>query len=375
MRIATALLALVSPVVFLVLLEAVAVVARVQPLAANEHYRANERIVLCKFRYRQAHVLCDPARVTTSRARLVIALGGSTVQGYPVGKVDPFPRQLEGMLEAAHPGEYAVVNRGLMCKDSTYVRQCAERVIAARPALLVVYSGHNSYSNWGFDDPAAWIFFEDHAWLFDLARVFTRSRAFTAGVRLWGTAAGGPAPEPSDAEFAQAGRVILERYTADLSAVIALAGRAGTEVVLVTVVSNLHEFPIGRSRWGEPLPEVAGSARQARWRAHYAQGIAAFGAGRFAEALAAFARARDEWPLGRAPSELNERIRELARTHAHVHLVDFARDLEQLGREEGIGCNFFGDETYCDLFHPNTRTHRLIAEAVFRKIEALRAPL
>jgi lysophospholipase L1-like esterase len=147
--------------------------------------------------------------------------------------------------------------------------------------------------------------------------------------------------------------------------VLDLAGRAGARVILVTVVSNLYEFPLRRAQWDAPQ-------KPARWVMPYRRGIELYRAGRFAEALAAFKESRDAYPFGRAPSELNERLRELAQGRPHVHLVDFERTLDRAGLEEGIGCNFFGDETYCDQFHPNARTHRLIAEALLRTLEGLR---
>jgi hypothetical protein len=103
----------------------------------------------------------------------------------------------------------------------------------------------------------------------------------------------------------------------------------------------------------------------------------------------------------RAPSELNDTLRELAAGNDHVHLVDFERILDRVGVEEGIGCNFFGvgdfserelgqgkrgkdeggtdelakgegDEPWCDQFHPNPRAQRMIAEALLPALLSLR---
>ena len=90
----------------------------------------------------------------------------------------------------------------------------------------------------------------------------------------------------------------------------------------------------------------------------------------FDAAYASFSTARDYFMRGRAPSVLNARVREIAAEHAHVALVDFEKQLSTLA-SQGIGCNFFGDETYCDQFHPNDQTHRMIAGAVLRKMRQM----
>jgi hypothetical protein len=179
--------------------------------------------------------------------------------------------------------------------------------------------------------------------------------------------------EPADPQFVQARRVILGQFTSDIRSVLDLAARHHAEVIVVTIVSNLLEYPIRKEKWDGPRdPASATGSRRERWSAHFWAGVDRFRAGRFDDALVELKQARDERPFGRAPTELNERLRELVRGRSHVHLVDFEKELERIGQTEGIGCAFFGDETYCDQFHPNTRTQRLIAEAVFPVVEELR---
>ena len=63
-----------------------------------------------------------------------------------------------------------------------------------------------------------------------------------------------PPPEVAD----ESKRVILAKFTEDIGEVLALAERHGAVVILVTVVSNLHEFPVRRQEWD------TGTARLAR---------------------------------------------------------------------------------------------------------------
>jgi hypothetical protein len=167
--------------------------------------------------------------------------------------------------------------------------------------------------------------------------------------------------------------VILDAYTSNLTKIIVLARDRGAEVILVTVGSNLHEFPLRKDGWERALRQVQRQGAEASsWLSHFAEGIRLFQAERFDEALEQFKLARNEDPQSRAPGLLNPRIRELARAHDHVHLVDFEAQLDRLGAREGIGCNFFGTEEYCDGVHPNPRTNHPMGEAVARKIIQLR---
>jgi lysophospholipase L1-like esterase len=372
-----ALLALVSTVLILGLLEGVAHLAGVTLRSRDEAYIRSLQIRNCQVKYRMAVEMCAPGRVSTSRPHLVVALGGSSVQGWPPGRTVPFPNQLQMLLDAAHAGQFTVVNLGLMCKDSIYVRQCAETVISAHPDILIVYAGENSVANWGFAEPERAIFLEENAWLYDLDALLSHTRTYSLVARklerpvfpaTWVEA------QLSDERFERSRQVILAKYRRDISRVIEVAREHGADVILVTQVSNLYEYPIRKAAWDIPRAPPTPHTRMARSAEHFWNGVALFRTERFEEALAEFKQARDLDPRGRTPSQLNDIVRELGTEREHVHLVDFERELEQVGVREGIGCNFFGDEDVCDQFHPNTRTNHLIAEALLRAIERLELP-
>jgi tetratricopeptide (TPR) repeat protein len=172
---------------------------------------------------------------------------------------------------------------------------------------------------------------------------------------------------------AQAYARILEGYEENLEGILERARDDETAVIWVTPVGNLSEYPVPKKDWGLVGLQNNRADQDAKpWALEYAQGIAAFREKRFDDAIAAFKRARDRFPRTRAPALLNERLRELDDALEDLHLVDFEAQLEEIGREEGIGCNFFGTDDYCDGVHPNPRTSRLIGESIANRIAELR---
>jgi hypothetical protein len=373
-------LAVAAPLLFFGALEGVLALLGVVPLSADPDQQAWLHFRGCQFEWGAARRHCDAAALVSDR-RTVVALGGSSVAGFPAGKTVPFPLALQSILDERFPGGYRVFNRGHFCKDSIFVRECARAALAASPDVLVVYEGHNDYANWGLANPALRIWIEERAWLLRIDEGLAHSRLYSW---LLDRSRGGRTPletariAPS-AEQARAARaVILAKTRENLETLIEEAARAGTRVLLVTVVSNLHEFPVVRADWDEgPARLAAGDPNLAVWRQEFEAGAALHRAGRFEESLLAMKRARDAFQQGRAHSEHNALLKELAAAHDHVELVDFEAELDRIGAAEGVGCNFFGDrfpdEAYCDQFHPNTRVQRWIAETLADALSSLPA--
>jgi len=367
------LLALVSPLLVLGGLEGALGLLGTAPLIDDPTFRHEVQQRTCQFQWNAAERFCDAARLDVPRARTIVALGGSSVAGYPPRETVPFANQLQGLLDREHPGQYRVFNRGHPCKDTIFVRDCGLEALRARPEWLVIYAGHNDFANWGLVTPRRRIALEENAWIYDLDVTMARSRLYSVLAR----ALRPPAPItsrlaaslPEDTVGPRA--VTLAKTEENLTRLIEAAREAGTKVMLLTVVSNLSEFPVRRRNW-EVGPErlAADLPNLASWKRHYRAGIDADRAGDHTKALAEFKLARDAFQQGRAHSELNERLRALAGRHPEIRFIDFEAELDALRGEEGIGCGFFGSKNYCDQFHPNTRTHGLIARAVMREIQA-----
>jgi hypothetical protein len=370
----TLLLALLSPLVGLLLAEALAFAAGVEPDSLDKKWMYRMQTRRCRTDWWPARSLCTGNDLAHPGRKLVVVLGGSSVLGYPVGSTIPFAVHLQRLLDRHERGVWRAVNRGFACKDSIFVRECARHALEAGASVLVVYAGHNDFANWGSWDPASRIWKEELLWLYDLEALLGRTRTFSLLSRLlrpesdWHPR---PALQPPPEVADESKRVILAKFTEDIGEVLALAERHGAVVILVTVVSNLHEFPVRRQEWDTGTARLARRPDLAPWGERFERGIELYRAERFEEALVVFEQARDLQLHGRAHTDLNDRVRELADAHPHAYLVDFEKELRAVGVRDGIGCNFFGDETYCDQFHPNTRTQRMIARAVFLEMQEL----
>ena len=343
-----------------------------RPLAESGVFRMRGAALACRFDPAAIDKLCDAARwrERDPARKLVFLLGDSSVAGYHNPDGQNIPRFVRRRLNGLLPGVFEVETLAQPCKDSIYVRSCALRALEAGPAALIIYVGHNDFSGHTGPHPRLSIWMAEHGyWLFRLEQWLGHTRFWT----LLATRGSGhtgidrdPAGQLDEAETQRAQRQILENLLANFTRVIERASERGTLVVLVTVVSNLDEFPERRERWDALLAEAdAAGASAPTWLTSYAEGIRRFRAGRLEDSLDAFRRARDARSRSRAPGMLNAALRELAAVHPDVVLVDFERQLDALSLEEraGIGCNFFGSESYCDGVHPNVRTSEMIGRA------------
>lgn len=374
------LLVLVPPILLFGIVEGITWAIGVERLADNKAFQQQEFMRDCRASADLIESRCAASNFTEPDDRIsVYVFGGSSVQGYPLGETTPFSVHMQNLLDRRFPGRYVVHNLGIACRDSIFIRKCAAQVGANNSDLYVIYAGHNDYANFMVPRPRLRIFSEEHPGLFEFESLLARSRVYSLLIDL---TQGKPRQKMAswtrlpEAEFQAAKRITLEEYTRNLKTVIAQAAELGIEVVLVTVVSNITDYPTPREKWAalkareRPFPEQFHA-----WHGHYIAGIEAFEEARFRESLAAFRRAKDSAMGGRAHSDLNERVRQLARSHSHVHLVDFEQTLDRVGVDEGHGCDFFGTEDWCDQFHPNPRTLKMLANDVVQELIRIRPPV
>lgn len=373
-RLARLLLLLLAPIALLVVLEAIAWAAGFRPLADDEAFRARQFIFRCRWGRQALERRCSETWSARGR-RSIFVYGGSSVVVRPARlSLTVF---LQRRLDAERPGVYAVRNLALPCRDSFSIRQCADRSFDEDPDLIVVYSGHNDFGGYMVQWPRARMLMARFPELIELRGALGHTRLFSLLSSASRTSLEPPDPlslpdAPFDLEETQ--RVVLDAYRKNLSHVADLARERGIPLVLVTVVSNLSEWPFARDRWDAVLERVE-QGDAPRWLAFYAQGITFSRRGDERRALAAFKQSRDLlYPSGRASGALNDLLRSLAGERNGVHLVDFERELDRIGARQGIGCEFFeANPPPCDHVHPNLRTNRMLGDAVARAILAIDA--
>ena len=363
-------LVVLSPLVVFGALELVALAFGVAPHAGQKTYEARRTLELCRWRARDVEERCGPRRAEGRRG--VYVFGGSSVAGHPFGEKRTISFYLQQRLDSAYPGAYAVFNYGVPCKDSGFVSACARRALEGHPAFVVLYTGHNDFGGNLGPHPRRALLLRENPWLLELRHALAHTRLFSLATPGAVGELDYPLTRPDpDWDLAGAMQVVLDDFERNLAAVFAAARERGVPVLAVTVVGNLFEFPFPRERWDLALAKARSAQPAPRWLAEFARGIELDRAGERSAAYDAFVRSRDlYYPSSRAATTLNERLRALVARHPDVALVDFERTLETIGRRDGLGCEWFGGEGWCDGVHPNPRANAAIADEIFRGIEA-----
>jgi len=347
-----------------------------EPLIRDARFDARYRARACRWNPADVRERCDPARwkrQPPAGEGPVWVAGGCSARGQPAGGRRNAAHSLRERLESERPGVFAVRSLARPCKGSYFVSACFRRAIASHPSVLVVYTGHNDFSGHRSRHPQIPIWTERFGWpLLELERGLARTRFWSMlspSGRLPLTPRNDPGFALTPEQSARSNRIILDNTLRNLEDTIALASEHGVPVMLLTLVSNLYEFPTRRTDWDALLAgERDDDFPAADGREAFVAGVGRFREARHAEALASFRHARDAWPGPRAPGLLNAAIRDLAARRSDAHLVDVEARLDALALEEGIGCNYFGTDVYCDGLHPNPRTSRLIGEWTARAI-------
>ncbi|MDP8223597.1 MAG: SGNH/GDSL hydrolase family protein [Candidatus Lernaella stagnicola] len=269
--------------------------------------------------------------------RRVLCLGGSTVRGVGAEASQSFPRQLEKLLAAASSTRRRVLNFGANGFTSTQLRWVADELRAAKPDVVVIYSGHNEWTG-----ARLYGSFADHPRLTQGRALLSHSRLYLlmrSGIlRLRGRpdrvafAPGGPPATETE------NRAVAKRFERNLRNIRHTFESEGARVVFCTVISNPFTPPAG-SPVGDSNPAVHREAHLADLLpvldaaalspplADYREAVRSFTNGRRAAAYELFVRARDadSAPL-RATTLTNEAIRHAAEI---IPLVDLDAALRE----------------------------------------------
>jgi tetratricopeptide (TPR) repeat protein len=356
-----------------------------------------------------------PRRKPPGRYR-IFCLGGSTTFGRPYDDATSFAGWLRELLPAVEPSRrWEVINAGGVSYASYRVARLMGELAELEPDLFIVYTGQNE-------------FLEErtYAAMRQLPAPVKAVAAALSGTRTWAamdalmTRVGALSTEPEASREVLAGEVdakldraaglelyerddelrqkVLRHYRLSLERMVAIARAAGAEVIFVVPASNLrscspfksqHTSGLGPAQTERSRRLLAAARRRMMARAwpqavaaldeaigldprfaelHYQRGRALFELGRYAEAKAAFERAREEdvCPL-RALAEMDAILRRVA-AESGALLVDFKGLLES-NLQAAAGHATLGEEDFLDHVHPTIAGHRALALAL---VEAMR---
>jgi tetratricopeptide (TPR) repeat protein len=344
-------------------------------------------------------------------ATRIFCVGGSTTAGRPYDDVTSFCGWLRELLPIADPGRnWEVVNAGGVSYASYRVALLMEELIEYEPDLFIVYTGHNE-------------FLERRSYpriiampraLRGVGAVAARTRIWTAlsaGIQRFTTSPAAPTSNPDilpgevstlldnavgpssytrDDELAEK---IFQHFEYNVARMVDIAASVGAETMLVTPASNLRDSRPFKSEHRDDLGEAdrqrfdelvadAGQANgdgriEAALRAideaatidprhaqlAFLQGRLLAETDHWAEARAAFERARDEdiCPL-RAPGPIPGIVREVA-IDREVPLVDFSALADEWA-DHGIP----GNDLFLDHVHPTIQVHRRLAVEIIEEM-------
>jgi len=302
------------------------------------------------------------AAVKPKRAFRLFVLGESTAAGFPYPPNGSFSRLLRDALRDVLPGDSVeVVNLGIAATNSYTIADLAGEVIGERPDAILIYAGHNEYygalgvgsSIRAARSPA-------------IVRAYLRTLRLrtVALLRAGVTSVMRVARQPTDSTVATfmesvvrdqqieldgpSYRAGLAQFRDNMDVALSRFARAGVPVFLASIASNVRDQP----------PFV--SPDNAPARAAFDSAGSALAAGDSSSARRLFIRARDLDVIRfRAPSALDDVIRQLASTH-RVHYVPVA---ERFAAASPGGMT--GHELFLEHVHPNQRGYALIAESFF----------
>jgi len=287
----------------------------------------------------------------------IVALGGSSVANLE-GCSDRAPEvcldSLAARLARACPAcaGVEIINCGGNSYGSGRVAVVLDEVVGYEPDLLLLYTGHNEFedSEQLRQTPLRTVRMQRFLGNSALYRLM-RDLALVAKARGRKTGSGGWFGQGSDPELSGAKdfsppEVLrrMESFESNLGRIVETGRRAGAEVIIGTVPSNLYE------------PQVHG------WDDLYWEIRGEYDAGRFAEGRERMERALDEHPRHQSSPRENAIIRRVADQLA-VPLADVERAVE---RAEPHGVP--GETLFFDHCHLNMAGNALLLQTFEEEI-------
>lgn len=347
-----------------------------------------------------------PVKKTPQTFR-VFCLGGSASAGWPHPQEEIYTRYLQRALEEAYPQRsIEVLNVSAHAYAAYRVRLIFQEVIEFEPDLVVIYSGNNEFlEKRVYGEASAW--WEPVSRALNRLHLVRRVKGSSLGRRLWpaNTLLADERQHVAYEQWSKIEQLALElrqnprqyqqvknHYAFSIQSMVETARDRKVPVILVSVPVNLRQWHPNVShqplqgptlqtwerlyRSGEGLlvqGDASGAARRLQEAAglapfhaetHFALGRALEQAGDYQAALLSYSRARDlDYNPFRAPSDLNQILRQIAGRYDHTSLADAEQAFLAASAPLAPGFDLF-----LDYVHPTKRGNLLVAKTVYDEI-------
>lgn len=320
----------------------------------------------CRYGSKDLDTYCNMK--TQRKGKSIFILGGSTAVGYPHEFQDGFSNLLQNNINKRRGGDYTVYNFAVSCKDSNFVLKCAERVLRNRPHKLILYTGHNDFTNI-FHPHSMSKFLQKNVFIIDLIfllRESSRIYNFMSNIMTMNIKERkGTYPLETMDEFKERHDFVNANFLENLEKIRLLSKKYDTELSVITPVSNLSDFMSSKRELSSKLfHDLLNQSHELKKK-----GDSSYGAKNYKEALEFYKRAKDIDPApSRVTEAFNNNLRTYAKKNSDIKLIDFQKEMEALYPRMRLGCDLFGNQTYCDQFHLNKSGHQNLAEVVFNSL-------
>jgi tetratricopeptide (TPR) repeat protein len=345
--------------------------------------------------------------VKQKNTRRIFMLGESTMAGFPFDYNATAPQLLHDRLQQLLPQyNVEVINVGLSAVNSYTVREFVQELVHYQPDAFVIYLGHNEFFGalgigsteyLGQSATLVNLYLRlNNLYLFRFVRdgivklrnLFTED-ATPRNATLMEAMVRTKAILFDSREY----RTARKNFESNMQDILDIANSAGVPVVLSTLASNVRDRPpflasfaensydSTRERWKEIYTRAMAEEHEAHFSqaidlfeqaididsmnadAHYFLARCLDTLGRYTEAKAEYARARDYDGLRfRASSDVNRLIRDIS-SREHTALADVEHAFEQASPHGMVGSNLMFEH-----LHPTFDGYFLLAKTFFQTI-------